>query len=500
MQLPTTNIRWIPEQVIPFYQDYAECDAWYSGDPNRLATYYSGVLYPSSTIAGEFYSDIYEQSIAPRAKFWGKQVYEERRTTMHVPIAGDIARASSDLLFSEPPKFTVNNTVTQQRLTEIIENSDVQNKLLEAAETASALGGVFIKINWDSEFANYPIVSIAQPDSAIPVFQWGILTSVTFFKTVREEETKKETIVYRLLERHTKGQIEYGLYKGDYDYLGMRIGLKALPETANLQDVIETGVDDLLVRYVANMKPNRKHRGSPYGQSDYASLFGLMDALDETYSSWIRDIRLSKARIMVPESFLQKLPNGEFVFDIDREIFTPFEADPLSAQNVGIVSSQFDIRAEQYEKSCLELLQRIITGAGYSPQTFGLNIKGSIESGLALNIRERQSFITREKKSRYWKTALQDIMYMMLQIDNLYFGSRIIPEKPAIEFQDSIQSDLGQIATAVETLARAQSASIETRIRYIHPDWSNDQIIQETDKIKEEIGLTTVRQEGDING
>ena len=84
---------------------------------------------------------------------------------------------------------------------------------------------------------------------------------------------------------------------------------------------------------------------------------------------------------------MQKLPSGEMAFDIDREVFTLFDLDPLTQKEVGITVSQFEIRTEQHKQTALELLNRIISSAGYSPQTFGLSISGSAESGTALNIR-----------------------------------------------------------------------------------------------------------------
>jgi hypothetical protein len=138
------------------------------------------------------------------------------------------------------------------------------------------------------------------------------------------------------------------------------------------------------------------------------------------------------------------------------------------------------------------LLNRIISSAGYSPQSFGLSIKGSVESGTALNIRERRSFVTQSKKRAYWKTSIEDLMYMMLQIDQLNFGSRIQPEKPSVEFGDSLIPDLGQMAGAVETLARAQAISIESKVRLSRPELTDEQVLLEVDKIKQEIGVTTL--------
>jgi A118 family predicted phage portal protein len=507
--LPINNTPWINEEMAEQYKEYAIYDAWYSGDPARIANLYSGMLYPLHTTAGKFFEDEYYDYVNSRSFFWGKKIVEERRSMIHIPIASDIARLSADLLFSEPPKAIIHEAneenatkemiATQMRLDEIMQLSEVQSLLLESAETASALGGVFLKVNWDSDIANYPILSIAQPDTAVPSFQWGILKSCSFWKVVREEGAGYNEVYYRLFEHHEVGKIIYALYKGTDDNIGMRISLQAIPETAMLQDEIATGIDDLLVRYIPNIKPNRKHRGSPFGQSDLSGIEALMDALDEVYSSLQRDIRLGQARIMIPESFVQKLPNGEMVFDIDKEVFTMFDIDPLTSKEVGITMSQFEIRTEQHINTCLEYIHRIISSAGYSPQSFGLSIEGN-QSGTALNIRERQSFITTAKKQRYWKSAIEDLLYLMLQVDKIHFNSKITPTKPHIEFGDSVASDVSQMASSIDLLSRAKAISIESSVRWTNPDWSNEQVMQEVERIKEENGLSMSSpfQNGDL--
>ena len=68
-------------------------------------------------------------------------------------------------------------------------------------------------------------------------------------------------------------------------------------------DEIETGIKRLTAVYVPNMLPNRLYRGSFLGRSDFSGVEGLMDALDECYTSWIRDLRLGRGRIIVPSEY-----------------------------------------------------------------------------------------------------------------------------------------------------------------------------------------------------
>src|ERR1017187_8419450 len=82
---------WPPPAWLMVYELYAEHDAWYSGDPLRLANIYSARTYTPT----------------PRGKFWARKTDEERRVMLHVPVAGDISATSSALLFGEHPRVRI---------------------------------------------------------------------------------------------------------------------------------------------------------------------------------------------------------------------------------------------------------------------------------------------------------------------------------------------------------------------------------------------------------
>lgn len=497
MALPEGDfIVWPPESWKAQYSEYTLHSAWYSGDPDRLANYYEMQVY---------------NPLFPRSFFWARLNGEERRIFVHVPIAGDICKASADLLFSESPKIGISEAdeitkdpaaiKAQDRLVAILEANQVQNKLLEGAETCAGLGGVFLKANWDKEVADFPILSIAQADAALPEFRYGFLTACTFWRVIGEDGND----VYRLLERHERGIILYGLYKGTVAYLGQRISLNSIPEeTQGLKDTISTGVEDILCRYIPNMRPNRKDRASYLGQADFAGCESLMDSLDETFTSWLRDVRLSQGRIIAPDSFFERIEETDgtvnFRFNLDKEAYMKVSSPPSPDSNTSnqITLSQFAIRSAEHEQTAINFLERIITAAGYSPQTFGLEIAGRAESGTALNLRERKSILTKQTKERYWKPAIEEILELMLQLDARYFSSGIIPYRPQVAFGDSVTPTLREMAESVELLNRAQAATTKTKVRLLHPDWSDEQVEAEAQEISEQsmVSLTEFGPDG----
>jgi A118 family predicted phage portal protein len=489
MPLPQENSKVIPPQWREIYDLYEEHAAWYSGDPNRITRVYS------YRVSG----------LGANGKMWAQNLVNERRTMVHVPLAGDISALSASLMFGEAPKVKISeafdpNTpnerarVAQNRIDEIIAATDVISRLLEGAETCSALGGVFLKVDFMTGYP-YPLLSVAQADCALPEFAHGILSAVTFFMEL--PNPNEDHTVYRLVERHEvndrgKAVVMYGLYAGNEESFGQRLPLTSRVDTADLPDSFTyEGIDGLAVRYIPNIRPHRRFRGQNIGRSDYDGLEGLFDALDEVYSSWMRDIRLAKARIIVPEEWLKKdAKTGNLYFDADEEVFTALDIDPMNQQN-GVQAEQFAIRAQEHAQTAMDLIRQIVTMAGYSPQDFGLDIEGQAESGTALNVRRQKSLSTQAKKAGYWKSALEDIFHMMMIIDATVLGNDTPTEfRPSVDMQDGAIIDMNQIADALSKLYQAQAVSIETAVAIAHPDWEQDQVKAEANKILSERGLT----------
>jgi len=464
--ISTARTPWPPQAWQAIYDLYAEHAAWYSGDPAVLLAYY-----------------------ATKSGFWAQEIEaNERRLLMHIPIANDIARTSSRLLFAEHPKITLasEDQTTSDRLEELLENAAVYAKLSEAAETCSALGGVFLKVNWDKSLADYPFLSVAQADNAIPEFKFGMLVRCLFHKVVK----KDGNVLFTLVERHEPGYIINELWRGTSGDLGIQVELSALAETATEPGVIETGIPGLACVYVPNMRPNPRFRGLDIGQADLCNLEGMMDSLDQAWSSWIRDIHLGLGRIMADQAFFKTDLAGNWQFDLQREAYLGLNSiSGPGALKDQIVVNQFNIRAEEHEKTILNLMRQIFGMAGYAPQTFGLDLEGSPVSGYALKTMERKSILTAGAKADYWGPAIADILYVLLQVDKLQFGGLGTPERPVVEMQDSVANDELQEAQSVELFRRAQAMSIESAIRRVNPDLNDDGVNAELQRIQDEQGL-----------
>lgn len=496
MPLPQSgrNVKWPPPDAVPDLIQMMEHAAWYSGDPAAISRVYSQLLTSDSDSGAQWW------------RFSGRNGTSEgqrSRAVLHVPLAGEIAAVNAAMLFGENPKITiaeahddpVNESASraETRLIELLSLGDFYGRMSDGAEQASAIGGVYLKIAWDRDLADFPFVVVQQADSAIPEFKWGRMVAVTFWRKV--EETNSFTL--RHLERHERGVILHGLYRGSRDELGVPVSLQASEQTADLQPVIRLPFnDDIVVRYVPNMRPNRMRRDSPLGRSDYAGIESLLDALDETYSSWARDIRLAKARIIVPAEYLKVTANSDgstsVRFDADQEVFTPLDIEPGNEKDsTSITLTQFAIRAAEHEQTAMALIERAVAAAGYSPQTFGLNIEGRADSGTALRLRERRSQITRSRKAMLWQEPLADILLLLMRIGVSVFADRelALDMRPSVEIQDGLPDDDAAVASTVELIARAGAASVETMVRMLHPEWDQESITAEVQRIRDDTAV-----------
>lgn len=541
MPLPRPDQIWPPDHLAPAYSKMAEWSAWYSGEPSRIIDVYA--TQPQMTSGG-----------TPWWRFWSRAragADGAQRAQLHVPIAGDLASTSAALLFGEMPRIRIKpaheleeeqaalaekeaqksattpldpfdpdsrqkaieadaaakeaaaepkpkpaspEEKTEERLLKILEEGDFYSRLVEAAESAAAVGGVYIYPVWDEDLREFPLLGIAQSDQAVPEFQFGILRRVTFYRVVEKNGNE----IWRHVEVHEvegtgeqrKAVVLHGLYKGTDTGLGAAAVLGAQGVTANLKPRIELPFKELDVEYVPNMRPNRLFRGSALGVADIQGSETLLDALDETYASWMRDIRLAKARIIVPREYLrfdEDDTNGIPHMDLDQEVYVGMDMDPGLTQDArAMLAHQFDIRYLEHRETAKDLVDRIVSNAGYTPMTLGVGDTGDGATAASLRVTEHKTILTLKRKSTFWRSAIANTLYRMQLIDKEIFKSGIQPFRPSVTTADSIIDNPLELAQTALAMKTAEASSVETRVRIIHPEWSEAEIDAEVMRIEDE--------------
>jgi hypothetical protein len=374
----------------------------------------------------------------------------------------------------------------------------------EAAEIGAALSGSYLRVTWDRALLDRPFATVVHADAALPEFRWGRLVAVTFWHVVAQDDRK----VVRHLERHEldrdgNGVVLHGLYEGTRENLGRLIPLTESPSTAgidvNADSMVDTLSPGLAVQYVPNQTPQRTWRKDPLGKnlgrSDLDGVEGLMDALDETYTSWMRDIRLGKARVFAPQELLTDLGPGKgAVFDLEQELFTPIgtsvgSLNPAATSGNAkgyLQAEQFKIRFAEHEATAKNLKEQILRTAGYSSQTFGEGDLGQDVTATEVTVKQQRSFTTRDRKIRLWRPALAAFGEKMLAVDKAVFNSRVTPARPDVQFPDGVQDSVLTLAQTAQALRAADAASTEVLVRLVHPDWDDEAVTEEVGRITAE--------------
>ena len=489
MPFPKEGTEWPPKDYRDWYNKIFEWAVWYSGDPQRLLDFYSSqVFFPDNEWG----------------RFWARISAEDRANCLHLPVAGDIASTSANLLFSEAPIFNYQEgSAGGDRIKTFIKENGLLNVLLEAAETAAAMSGVFLKLDLEPELVKIPIINIITPLQAIPYFWRGRLWEVLFFRTVKETDSGAIWRLFELRKRENGNLvIEYKLYKGTDDRVGREVDMRSIDETADLGlEPVTYAIDGLACVYVPNMKPNRLMPGSPLGINDYSGAITLMDSLDFAWTSWMRDIEMGMAQILVDEELIERPEGGIITQDSVSSVarFNKFQRAflklnmstwKIGGENVKPIEPvQFDIRVEEHMKTCESLFFQIVSLCGYSPQTFGLVEYGrQTDSGTALRIRERKSLLTREKKSRYWQAALWDLFWQMQQLDIASGLASYEIQEVDVELQDSVISDEREQSETLRNLDQAKAISTYQKVKMLHPDWDDEDVEIEVKRILDDQG------------
>lgn len=505
MALPANGIAWPPKELTNVVAKLRTYSAWYSNETSTL-------------------SDIYAKAasrpgLMERVRTWfvGAKNTTPDMTTIHIPLAQEICRTSANLLFSEPATSIIDAaeedaedkvTAAQERL-DLITGPEFEQTIVAAAEISAALGGVYLRATWDVATAQNVFITKVDADMAWPVFRWGKLVAVTFWRTVKSENS----VITRHLEHHWvdaggTGMVSHGLYVGSADNLGTRKPFEDDKATEWLTapavvaqlidgDTLSTLTPGLAVEYSPNVTPSALWRNDPVGahlgRSDLEGIEQKLDALDELYSSWLRDIRLGKGRLIVGESMLQDLGAGKGAgFDLDQAIFTPVKAAPasMSDSKMAIEKVQFEIRTDDFLAAIDHFRRIIITAAGYSPATFGMqDSSGAAVTATEVAAKAQTSYTTRKRKILGLKPAMERILSKALAVDAAVFSTGVRPFPVRVDFADGIAQDDEAVARQNQLDYNSQSASIEERVKRRNPDWDQPEVDEEVARIREDFNL-----------
>lgn len=394
------------------------------------------------------------------------------------------ARTVASFLFGETAKITSENAAAE--LAALLDSNHMDALNQEAAITAAAEGEIYLKLDWDQELAPTALVSAVSGAYAFPVFRFRKLDEIAFVRELGHADRDQRKVL-RHVEIRQRGEIHHRLFMGSPTALGSPRDLESCAETAGFEEHVETDIDDVLVRHVPFFRTAR----SPHGISIYAGAEGLIEGIHSLYTQDQHDAELAKRRVAVPSSYLARDSKGRPKFDRTLDIF---ELSEDAAGSIGGASAP--IQAIEFADSTVmgqriaQRLDEFLLACGIAPQSAGRDTAGAAESGTARKLAQSLTLQTCATAARYFTPALRDVCRLGLEIGRKKLGAGG-PDEPivSVEIADGVPEDLVEIAARIRDLAGAGAISTQEAVRLQHPDWTDDQIDTEVERIREDVGL-----------
>lgn len=422
-----------------------------------------------------------------------------------------IADAWAHFLFGEDPQVKAADENDQDRLDEVL-GTNFASELERAASLNVSEGEIWARIYVDETVADRPLLDWVSRANVLPLWSGPILSAAALV-TVLDDPDGDKAVVWRHFEIHAQGIVYNALYKGKDAEVGTRMELVEHPATAELLEAWSHGLPYMLVFRV----PNRLRRDRRIGVSDYARILDTLLDLNESGAIGAANMRLSALkRAVVDSSYLTpstrftgdlapeeagpgaphranepRFDAGEQVFvrqSLDEELGTSGDA-PLSVLDYGFDAAPLIAWRR-------ELVDTALSRVGLTGQYVGVGEASGVGyaiSGTALRLRLIPTASTGKGKGRYWDDELPKIIRALAAVDHLPAAQgglghewADVEELPVVERRQGLPEDELEEATKHQTLVQAGLESIETGVRALHPDWDDDMVTAEVDRIRED--------------
>ena len=201
-----------------------ECKVWYYAEASELLNYYT-----NQQVYGWAVNPIYNRNSVNL--FWGQSARECDIKRVHSGIPKAIVNTLSNIV----GKPTV--TCLDPRLKNIIDKNNLMHRIIHEIRPLTLVeGDGCLKINFNKDLANYPLIEYYEAEDWEPIYRCNILFGL-IFKTYYKDDKDRN---YVLLETRTLKDggclIEYNLYRIGKNNDLSPVDFDSIPELAGFKD------------------------------------------------------------------------------------------------------------------------------------------------------------------------------------------------------------------------------------------------------------------------
>lgn len=388
-----------------------------------------------------------------KAKSWLAERFNgEKRLYIAVNYCQVVSNIIADMLFGEPLRICCpDNPALQVQLREMGSNTGLQSTLYESALSGSCQGGAVLKTSWTakhgSSVSNIPMRNYfphLDPDN-----QRNLLgATIAWLRRDGDNE-------YLRREIHTPGHVRQELWKMEGDVPKTQMPLSTLG--IDMQEDIETGCDGLLVEYV----PNSRLSDDFWGDSDYMSIRGPLEAINERLSQLHRVLDIHSEPVFVGPPGLLKKDSERQNYGYKRSRDTAIETGDLDTANI-IRYVTWDAHLSAVFDDIDRLLDALMVCAEISPDMFGMGKSGYAESGRALKMRWVRQLAKRQRREMAYDPVVRRLLKNAAILDAKFGDGTAVREtdKITLLWGDGLPNDPKETA---EEEALLLSAGISSR-------------------------------------
>lgn len=419
-----------------------------------------------------------------------------------------IADAYADLLYGEDPTYRAAATDDQQRLDDLVDG--LSTGLRGAVITHGSEGEVWWRILADPD-AGHPQHTFHSRCDVVPLLAGRKVIAAAFVSFLDPPDGREAAdaanpmrAAWRHLEIHADGVVENYLYRGSWAKLGDALDLGEHPETADLPPVWDHGLPMLAGRVV-----NKWGRRPIAGVSDYHGIWRQFLVLNEAWSVGRENMRLTaKQRMVVPRAAIRMgdnraAPGGVAMANGADEVPRPrwqseeiIVHDELESDADGSGRAAYQVLSYSFDATALiawmeHLISNICQRCKLVPQFIGNGDFGIGASGTALRVRLLPTDLAAEGKAREWDRQVPYMIGLAQRVDALptSLGGFGVPwtepvSMPSVQRTDPLPDDPDEKVRRDATAVTAHIMSAEQSIRERYPDWSDDQVREELDRIR----------------
>ncbi|EAC2526799.1 hypothetical protein U2520_15030 [Listeria monocytogenes] len=455
------------------------------------------------------------------ARGYVPKIHDDLMTT---GTGNDIVTVGAEYIAGKSPEIRVTSSTGEldSKTTKILEEALRINRFdqlnVKAVELSGAGGAAALKID---VLEGNPYIRVLGVNQFWADFKNGEPIRFNFFeKVISEKDNLSSYYLVETREVLTEGEITGGFSTFSLKSITSNevkdIPLEKAPsdvrEFVNSYDIelgktVAIGLASVGAYLLNNTPSNTRFPFLDLGESDLAQCHDLLLSHDYTFNMYMRELEKTKTKVAASNRLFRKAKGldgkDEFYFNPDEDYYTLFKGSLDGGSKVSDLMQflQGEFRDSSYRETMEYLAQKVVSKAGYNPNTFNLgnrDVKAteiwSLQDATVRKIEKKKRLIQNVYEKMLW-----DFLELLISneseegtIDN---NSRVV-----IEFPDPMTVNLNELSSTLNNMNSALAMSVEEKVKLIHPKWEDEQIKEEVKRIYLENAIGEVPDPEAIGG